>query len=168
MKNDHKETAHRGRPHGGKHSQDKNPRQRADSGDAWSVDDFQVPAEEGQTRFHDLGLENSVMRGIADQEFRYCSPIQAQILPHTLQGHDAIGKAQTGTGKTAAFLITIFNDLLNNPVDGERFVGEPRSLVIAPTRELVMQIAADAQDLGRHTGPMPRIWVATRASRSAR
>jgi ATP-dependent RNA helicase RhlB len=119
---------------------------------AWTADEFVVPAEEGKTRFHDLGLEDSLMRGIADLGFKYCSPIQAQVLPHTLQGHDAIGKAQTGTGKTAAFLITIFNDLLLHPSESERFVGEPRALVIAPTRELVMQIAADAEDLGRHTG----------------
>ena len=153
MKHDHKETAHRGTPHGGKHSQGKNPAKSADpGGERWSVDAFQVPEEEGQTRFHDLGLVTSVMHGIADQGFHYCTPIQAQVMPHTLQGHDAIGKAQTGTGKTAAFLITIFNDLLNNPAEGERFVGEPRSLIIAPTRELVMQIAADAKDLGRHTG----------------
>ncbi|MCB1842294.1 MAG: DEAD/DEAH box helicase, partial [Halioglobus sp.] len=91
------------------------------------------------------------MHAIADLGFKYCSPIQGQVLPHTLQGHDAIGKAQTGTGKTAAFLITIFNDLLNNPLEGERFLGEPRALVIAPTRELVMQIAADAEDLAKHT-----------------
>ncbi|MEP5764829.1 MAG: ATP-dependent RNA helicase RhlB [Halieaceae bacterium] len=119
---------------------------------AWDSADFDVPEKEGETRFHDLGLEPSVMHGIADLGFQYCSPIQAQILPHTLQGHDAIGKAQTGTGKTAAFLITIFNDILLRPAEGERFVGEPRALVIAPTRELVMQIAADAEDLGRHTG----------------
>jgi ATP-dependent RNA helicase RhlB len=84
--------------------------------------------------------------------FQYCSPIQAKILPHTLQGHDAIGKAQTGTGKTAAFLITIFNDLLCNPPEGERYSAEPRAVIIAPTRELVMQIAADAEDLGKFTG----------------
>ncbi len=116
----------------------------------WSVEDFQVEPEEGKTRFHDLGLRDELMHAIADLGFRYCSPIQASILPHTLQGHDAIGKAQTGTGKTAAFLITIFNDLLCHPAEGERFVGEPRALVIAPTRELVMQIAADAEDLARH------------------
>ena len=119
---------------------------------AWSPDSFQVDPKEGETRFHDLGLRDEIMHGIADLGFQYCSPIQASVLPHTLQGHDAIGKAQTGTGKTAAFLITIFNDLLCNPMEGERFVGEPRALVIAPTRELVMQIAADAEDLGKHTG----------------
>ncbi|MEP5569579.1 MAG: ATP-dependent RNA helicase RhlB [Halioglobus sp.] len=118
----------------------------------WSIEDFQVEKKEGETRFHDLGLRDELMHGIADLGFQYSSPIQAQVLPHTLQGHDAIGKAQTGTGKTAAFLITIFNDQLCHPVEGERFVGEPRALVIAPTRELVMQIAADAADLSKHTG----------------
>ncbi len=163
MKHDHKETAHRGtlhggRPHGGKHSQGKGSRAKqvdtaADvSGERWSLEQFDVPPEEGKTRFHDLDLQESLMRGIAELGFRYCSPIQAQILPHTLQGHDAIGKAQTGTGKTAAFLITIFNDFLLHPIEGERFVGEPRALVIAPTRELVMQISADAEELGRYTG----------------
>ena len=111
-----------------------------------------MPVVEGKTRFHDLDLAESLLRGVAALGFEYCSPIQAQVLPHTLQGADAIGKAQTGTGKTAAFLITIFNDLLRNPSEQERFLGEPRALVIAPTRELVMQIAADAEDLGRFTG----------------
>ncbi len=118
----------------------------------WSLDQFPVPEKEGETRFHDLDLHDTIMHGVADLGFQYCSPIQAAILPHTTQGHDAIGKAQTGTGKTAAFLITILNDLLNHPIDGERFVGEPRALVIAPTRELVMQIAADAEDLAKYTG----------------
>jgi ATP-dependent RNA helicase RhlB len=118
----------------------------------WDPASFDVPEKDGETRFHDLDLEPQLMRGIADLGFRYCSPIQARVLPHTLQGHDAIGKAQTGTGKTAAFLITIFNDILRSPIEGERFVGEPRALVIAPTRELVMQIAADAEELGRYTG----------------
>ena len=126
--------------------------EQANNDTSWSIDQFPVPAEEGKTRFHDLDLHPSIMHGIADLGFEYCSPIQAQVLPHTLQGHDAIGKAQTGTGKTAAFLITIFNDLLANPLEGERFLGEPRALVIAPTRELVMQIAADAADLGKYTG----------------
>jgi ATP-dependent RNA helicase RhlB len=125
---------------------------RDDAAESWSIQEFQVPEEEGKTRFHDLGLDETIMHGVADLGFEYCSPIQAGIMPHTLQGHDAIGKAQTGTGKTAAFLITIFNDMLQNPVESERFVGEPRALVIAPTRELVMQIAADAEDLGKYTG----------------
>jgi ATP-dependent RNA helicase RhlB len=126
-------------------------RQRKEQG-TWSAAQFEVPAKEGETRFHDLDLDDRLMHAVADLGFEYCSPIQAQVMPHTLAGHDAIGKAQTGTGKTAAFLITIFNDQLINPYEGERFVGEPRALVIAPTRELVMQIAADAEDLARYTG----------------
>ena len=119
---------------------------------AWTPSDFAVPARDGMTRFHDLDLHPTLLRGIADLGFEYCSPIQAGILPQTLQGHDAIGKAQTGTGKTAAFLITVFNDLLNHPSPSERYLAEPRAVVIAPTRELVMQIAADAEDLAKHTG----------------
>ena len=103
-------------------------------------------------KFDALSLEASVQRGIDALGFEFCSPIQGQILPHTLGGNDAIGKAQTGTGKTAAFLITIFNDLLCHPIEGERYLGEPRAVIIAPTRELVMQIAADAEELGRFTG----------------
>jgi len=102
--------------------------------------------------FGSLDLAPSLMRGIEGLGFEKCSPIQAQILPHTLEGHDAIGKAQTGTGKTAAFLITLFNDLLNNPIDGERYLAEPRAVILAPTRELVMQIADDARQLGKYTG----------------
>ena len=102
--------------------------------------------------FGSLDLAPSLMRGIEGLGFEKCSPIQAQILPHTLEGHDAIGKAQTGTGKTAAFLITLFNDLLNNPNEGERYLAEPRAVILAPTRELVMQIADDARQLGKYTG----------------
>jgi len=92
------------------------------------------------------------MHGIADLGFEYCSPIQAGTLPQTMQGHDAIGKAQTGTGKTAAFLITIINDFLANPIKEERYAGEPRALIIAPTRELVVQIGEDAKSLNKYTG----------------
>ncbi|MDA9798189.1 ATP-dependent RNA helicase RhlB [Luminiphilus sp.] len=103
-------------------------------------------------KFDTLKLDVTVQKGIDALGFEFCSPIQAQILPHTLGGNDAIGKAQTGTGKTAAFLVTIFNDLLSHPIEGERFLGEPRAVIIAPTRELVMQIAEDAQELGKFTG----------------
>ena len=102
--------------------------------------------------FGSLDLAPSLMRGIEGLGFEKCSPIQAQILPHTLEGNDAIGKAQTGTGKTAAFLITLFNDLLNHPIEGERYLAEPRAVILAPTRELVMQIADDARQLGKYTG----------------
>ena len=113
---------------------------------------FQVEPESGKVRFHDLDLPVQLMRGIADQGFQYCSPIQAESLPFTLAGNDVVGKAQTGTGKTAAFLITIIVDLMNNPLGEEPYAGEPRALIIAPTRELVMQISDDARLLARHTG----------------
>jgi ATP-dependent RNA helicase RhlB len=151
-----KEQSQRDQSEGGHHGEGKGKSRKRRKPKAapqpWSIEDFPVEPKEGETRFHDLGLRDELMHGIADLGFQYCSPIQGAVLPHTLQGHDAIGKAQTGTGKTAAFLITIFNDQLCHPLEGERFVGEPRALVIAPTRELVMQIAADAVDLGKHTG----------------
>ena len=115
--------------------------------------DTQVTAQViEKVKFDTLNLDASVQQGIDALGFEFCSPIQGRILPHTLAGNDAIGKAQTGTGKTAAFLITIFNDLLSHPIEGERYLGEPRAVIIAPTRELVMQIASDAQELGRFTG----------------
>lgn len=84
--------------------------------------------------------------------FEFCTPIQAQSLVHTLQGHDVTGKAQTGTGKTAAFLITIINDLLSNPIQEKRYLAEPRALIVAPTRELAIQIASDADLLNKYSG----------------
>ncbi len=111
-----------------------------------------ITSSSSRVQFASLNLDSTVQQGIDALGFEFCSPIQGQILPHTLAGNDAIGKAQTGTGKTAAFLITIFNDLLSHPIDGERFLGEPRAVIIAPTRELVMQIAADADELGKYTG----------------
>ena len=126
-------------------------RRKSSSDAGWSIDQFQVVEVEGRTRFHDLDLDDRIMRAIQEVGFEYCSPIQAEILPSTLNGLDAIGKAQTGTGKTAAFLITIINDLLNNPIEEQRYMGEPRALIIAPTRELVVQIAEDARQLCKHT-----------------
>ncbi|MCE6984823.1 DEAD/DEAH box helicase, partial [Pseudomonas frederiksbergensis] len=76
----------------------------------------------------------------------------AQVLGYTLRGKDAIGRAQTGTGKTAAFLISIITQLQQTPPPKERYMGEPRALIIAPTRELVVQIAKDAAALTKYTG----------------
>lgn len=101
--------------------------------------------------FSAFNLVEPLRKAIADLGFEYCTPIQAQSLRYTLEGHDVTGRAQTGTGKTAAFLITIINDLLSNPVEEERYLSEPRALILAPTRELVMQIANDAQNLCKHS-----------------
>jgi ATP-dependent RNA helicase RhlB len=77
-------------------------------------------------------------------------PIQAEILPSTLAGKDAAGRAQTGTGKTAAFLITVITRMLQNPIQEKRRPGTPRILIIAPTRELVLQISEEARQLSKY------------------
>ncbi|SFR48611.1 ATP-dependent RNA helicase RhlB [Marinobacter daqiaonensis] len=105
------------------------------------------------TRFADLRLDKRLLDAINGIGFEYCTPIQAETLPYTLACHDLIGQAQTGTGKTAAFLITAIQTLLETPIpDSERFASEPRVLALAPTRELAMQIAKDAEQLCDATG----------------
>lgn len=103
--------------------------------------------------FSQLSLSEPVQRSVDELGFTELTPIQAQILPHTLAGQDAIGQAQTGTGKTATFLLTIIEALLKRPFteDEERFLGEPRALIMAPTRELAQQIFSDCAELIRHT-----------------
>ncbi len=100
--------------------------------------------------FDSFDLQKPLQDAIKKLGFEYCTPIQAQSLVHTLAGHDVTGRAQTGTGKTAAFLITIINDLLTNPVEDQRYLAEPRALIVAPTRELAIQIANDSQDLSKY------------------
>ena len=101
--------------------------------------------------FETLNLHPQLQQAIDAFGFSEMTPIQQKVLKYTLAGHDAIGRAQTGTGKTAAFLISIINDLLNNPVSEPRFRGEPRALILAPTRELAIQIESDAKELVKFT-----------------
>ncbi len=103
-------------------------------------------------RFDTLDLPETLKRGIAELGFSRCTPIQAQTLPEALAGHDVAGQAQTGTGKTAAFLIALINKLLREPGSPTRPLNAPRAIVIAPTRELAVQIHADAEGLVKHTG----------------
>ncbi len=117
----------------------------------WDPASFEVPQKEGKTRFHDLGLPDPLLRAIADLGFQYCTPIQAEILPSTLSGKDATGRAQTGTGKTAAFLITVLSRMLVRPTSAKRKKGTPRVLILGPTRELVMQISEEARALAKYT-----------------
>ncbi len=125
----------------------KKPKHRKPKSKPWDPSTFDVPVVEGKTRFHDLNVHVDLLRAIQALGYEYCSPIQAESLPHTLNGVDLIGKGQTGTGKTAAFLITILDQLLAHPLEGKRYLAEPRALVIAPTRELVKQIEDDAKKL---------------------
>jgi ATP-dependent RNA helicase RhlB len=92
------------------------------------------------------------MQGIRDAGFTYCTPIQAQTLPLALAGRDVAGQAQTGTGKTAAFLVALYQALLTRPAPSNRNATSIRALIVAPTRELAVQIHHDAEILGRHTG----------------
>jgi ATP-dependent RNA helicase RhlB len=103
-------------------------------------------------RFQDFKLPAELMQGIEDAGFSACTPIQALTLPIALEGRDLAGQAQTGTGKTAAFLVALFAHLLTHPADAQRKPSQVRALVLAPTRELAMQIHRDAEVLGRHTG----------------
>ncbi len=116
----------------------------------WNLDAFKVEPEEGKTRFHDIDFPVEIMHALADLNFQYCTPIQAEILPLTLEGKDMAGKAQTGTGKTAAFLLGIFTQFFRN-AKGRPELGRPRALILAPTRELAMQIRDDAEKLGKYT-----------------
>lgn len=101
--------------------------------------------------FDDLPLSEPILKAVQALKFDQLTPIQAQILPHTLANQDTIGQAQTGTGKTATFLITIIESLLKRPFQADeiRYLGEPRALVLAPTRELAQQILADCRELTR-------------------
>jgi ATP-dependent RNA helicase RhlB len=108
--------------------------------------------EEKKIPFTDLNLPEALLEGVRAAGFEYCTPIQAKTLPQALQGRDIAGQAQTGTGKTAAFLLATLNVLLTKPIQTDKKVSSPRALLIAPTRELAIQIHADALVLGKSTG----------------
>ena len=102
--------------------------------------------------YSSLPLHPALMQGIVDCGFTWCTPIQAQTLPAALTGRDIAGQAQTGTGKTAAFLVALYQSLLERPAAPDRPRTSVRALVVAPTRELAVQIHKDAAVIGRHTG----------------
>jgi ATP-dependent RNA helicase RhlB len=104
------------------------------------------------TTFDTFDLPEPVRRGIEEAGFTRCTHIQALALPIALSGRDVAGQAQTGTGKTAAFLIATFNRLLGEPPDADRRANQILALILAPTRELAIQIHKDAVLLGKHTG----------------
>ncbi|MBQ9336616.1 MAG: DEAD/DEAH box helicase, partial [Lentisphaeria bacterium] len=112
----------------------------------------EVPPEEGKVRFTDLPLAKEILAGIQTLGFKYCTPIQALCLPAALEGRDLAAKAQTGTGKTAAFLASCMTRLLKDPLPPEKLKGGAcRVLVLSPTRELAIQIHNDALGLGKYT-----------------
>lgn len=109
-------------------------------------DNIELPED-----FARLELPEPLALAVSDLGFDSCTPVQNQVLPHSLDGRDIIAQAQTGTGKTAAFLLSIITYDLENPSLDERHPGTPYALIIAPTRELVIQITSDAEQLASHT-----------------
>ena len=101
-------------------------------------------------KFSSLNIDPLIIKGINDLNFEFCTPIQSESLPIALQGKDVAGQAQTGTGKTAAFLISAIQRIIENDSSGKE-KKQPRIFVLAPTRELAIQIAKDAEAIGRHT-----------------
>jgi len=99
--------------------------------------------------FKEFTLDSRLIQALDDAGFTHCTPIQAESLPVILAGQDIAGQAQTGTGKTATFLLAIMQHLLANPVKGEK-QKHPRAVVISPTRELAIQIHKDALALNKY------------------
>ena len=105
-----------------------------------------------QLSFAELPIHPKILDALQSKGFEYFTPIQALSLPITLAGKDVAGQAQTGTGKTMAFLIAVFHHLLQNQSDNITEGKQPRALILAPTRELAVQIANDAELLVKKTG----------------
>ena len=116
----------------------------------WSIEKFVVRDLPDQDRFHDFALPLPMMRAIQELEYEYCTPIQSQVLPLSLADYDITGQAQTGTGKTAAFLITLLTRFWESPKTETPETGKPRALILAPTRELALQIESDSNDLSKY------------------
>jgi len=104
------------------------------------------------TFFDSFELHPDLLSSLHAAGFTRCTPIQALTLPLALAGRDVAGQAQTGTGKTGAFLVAVMNRLLTQPAFTERGASDPRALIIAPTRELAIQIEKDFRSLGRDSG----------------
>ena len=102
-----------------------------------------------ETHFSDLPIHPQVVEALTEANFSHCTPIQALSIPPLLEGNDIAGQAQTGTGKTIAFLVATFHYLLTNPQPNKK---QPRAIIMAPTRELAVQIFNDAELLAKHTG----------------
>jgi len=107
-----------------------------------------------KTKFSDLPLLPELQSAVADAGFEYCTPIQAESMKISLDGIDIAGQAQTGTGKTVAFLLPAFQYLMKNPKSNKnsRNQAQVRFIIFAPTRELAIQISKDAELLGKNTG----------------
>lgn len=104
-----------------------------------------------EKKFADFDLHPSIIKALENKGFHNCTPIQEMALPLTMTGRDVAGQAQTGTGKTLAFLVSTFNYLLTHPANPNRQTNQPRAIIMAPTRELAIQIHSDAAALAQET-----------------
>src|SRR3990170_2596742 len=98
-------------------------------------------------KFTSLDLDKDIIKGIEDAGFERCTPVQEQSLPEALSGKDLLVQSQTGTGKTAVFLIAVFSNFLAHGRESRK---GPRALIMAPTRELAVQLEGEARKLGKH------------------
>jgi len=103
-------------------------------------------------RFDQYKLPETLLQGLNQAKFELCTPIQADSIPILLEDLDVAGEAQTGTGKTIAFLVGVYNKLLTEAPPAHRKPNQPRALILAPTRELAIQIHKDAELIGKNTG----------------
>ena len=104
-----------------------------------------------ESRFSDFDIAPDLLKGLNEAGFEFCTPIQEQSIPIALAGKDVAGEAQTGTGKTAAFMVACINHLLTHPAQENRRANQVRAMILAPTRELAIQIHKDAIAIGKHT-----------------
>ena len=103
------------------------------------------------TRFSEFNLQPELLKSLTEAGFEFCTPIQEQSIPIALTGKDVAGEAQTGTGKTAAFMVACVQHLLTHPAPESRRKQQPRAMVLAPTRELAIQIHKDSVAIAKHT-----------------
>ncbi len=99
------------------------------------------------TTFASFNLDASIQQGLDEAGFTHCTPIQQMSIPVAIEGRDVAGQAQTGTGKTAAFMVATLQFLHDHPAPPDRKPNQPRAFIVAPTRELAIQIHKDAEQL---------------------
>ena len=116
------------------------------------------PSSPAKVRFADFGLRPELNNALDEAGFTEPTPIQAQAIPLLLRGGDLVGVAETGTGKTAAFLLPMLNSM-------EPGTHDPRALIICPTRELAMQVAGEARRFGSAIGDNAQIEKLVRLER---
>ena len=109
------------------------------------------------TRFTQLDIPAEVLTGITAAGYEFCTPVQEEVLPLTLKGDNIAAQSQTGTGKTATFLITLLTRLIQSQANGNKnrsseTTSRPRALILSPTRELAVQIAQEADILSQDSG----------------